>query len=209
MVNFSCPKNIPEKELDIIQTFESKILKEKNQEDLRGNSNKSEDKPPKEDPAERSSWRLPGKEPAEESGFEQVEEEGARVSRMIKFVQEPGLTGVAGEWVLARFSGMPGTNWFLCYLELGSSRHDFYGHRIATDEIDFHNAFPEMGLIKYWEYYSEHIRKLMESKDRGKLKTEIGQSIAKRVAKEAGISSRGDCEEDSEVMITTGIYLAP
>ncbi|KAI0903686.1 hypothetical protein F4823DRAFT_568455 [Ustulina deusta] len=30
---------------------------------------------------------------------------------------------------------------------MGSARGDFYGHRIATDEINFRNASPELGLI--------------------------------------------------------------
>ncbi|KAK5997081.1 hypothetical protein PT974_02433 [Cladobotryum mycophilum] len=76
------------------------------------------------------------------------------VSRMIKFVQEEDMRLVVGEWVLARFSGVEGAKWFLCSLEQGSSHH-FYGHRIATSEIDFSLATPEAGLIEVWKHYMD------------------------------------------------------
>lgn len=63
--------------------------------------------------------------------------------------------------MLARFSGVPGAKWLLCYLKLGGSSSggsrsgggDFYGHRVATDEIDFRNGSTEMGLMRSCEHY--------------------------------------------------------
>ncbi|KAK3997890.1 hypothetical protein QBC44DRAFT_376342 [Cladorrhinum sp. PSN332] len=83
------------------------------------------------------------------------------VSRMIDFIQESNLKLVAGEWVLARFSGTPGANWFLCHLELGSSPSLFYGHRIATGEIDFRTSTPEPGLVNAWQTYMSRKKRKM------------------------------------------------
>ncbi|KAI0385628.1 hypothetical protein F5Y04DRAFT_246313 [Hypomontagnella monticulosa] len=227
MVSFSCPKNILEKELDIVQSVEKKVLNGKDyEENTNSNGGATGDAPT---PSGQSglqtidtTWQKAIKtkfnnpsEPAEkevdtgmeEPGFEKVKADGARVSRMIKFVQETNMSQIAGEWVLARFSGVPGAKWFLFYLELGGSGRDLYGHRIATDEIDFHNASPEMGLIKFWEYYMMQkkyrlcsiLQKLLESKDWGNFKTEIGQNITKRVAKETGAIGQDDgSEPDSD-----------
>jgi len=63
--------------------------------------------------------------------------------------------------VLARFSGVPGARWFLCHLELGSTPNQFYGHRIATGEIDFRNSTPEPGLVKAWQTYMERKKRKM------------------------------------------------
>ncbi|KAL6855645.1 hypothetical protein J3F83DRAFT_753800 [Trichoderma novae-zelandiae] len=79
-------------------------------------------------------------------------DEGRPISGMIKFIQEDDLRLVAGEWVLARCSGVSNANWFLCRLELGST-HPFYGHRIPTSEIDFGNCTPEDGLVIAWNTY--------------------------------------------------------
>ncbi|PYI07675.1 hypothetical protein BO78DRAFT_469058 [Aspergillus sclerotiicarbonarius CBS 121057] len=84
--------------------------------------------------------------------------EQRRVSRMIDFVAESNLHAIAGEWVLARFSGAIGAKWFLCRLELGSG-NEFYARRIATDEIDFANAVPEKGLVEFWNSFL-HKKKL-------------------------------------------------
>ncbi|KAE8151549.1 hypothetical protein BDV25DRAFT_138785 [Aspergillus avenaceus] len=78
--------------------------------------------------------------------------EQKRVRRMINFIQERDLHAIAGEWVLARFSGVSGADWFLCRLELGSGS-DLYGRRIATDAFSFRNAVPEEGLMDYWYQY--------------------------------------------------------
>ncbi|KAJ5746234.1 hypothetical protein N7520_011416 [Penicillium odoratum] len=79
--------------------------------------------------------------------------EKIRVARMISFVQKPNLDSVAGEWVLARFSGAPGAKWFLCLLELGAG-NDFYGRRIPTDAFSFEDAAPEQGLTEYWHQFT-------------------------------------------------------
>ncbi len=59
------------------------------------------------------------------------------ISRMIAFVQEPNIDAVAGEWVLARFSGAAGAQWFLCALELGAASQQggngLCGRRVACD----------------------------------------------------------------------------
>ncbi|KAK4166925.1 hypothetical protein QBC43DRAFT_312643 [Cladorrhinum sp. PSN259] len=88
-------------------------------------------------------------------------EEERLVSRMIEFIQEPSLKLVAGEWVLARFSGTPGANWFLCHLELGANPSLFYGHRIATGDIDFRNSTPEPGLVGAWQEYMNRKKRKM------------------------------------------------
>lgn len=175
MVSFSCPKSILAKELDIVQAVEDKVLKGKTQEDPNSKEDSHGDDSSQINQSQaqktETAWQKNIKDrlkfsksdkddkgtSSDESVFKEYEAEGDRVSRMIKFVQESNLTEVAGEWVLARFSGVLGAKWFLCYLELGGSGRDFYGQRIPTDEIDFHNASPERGLLKYWEYYSEYL----------------------------------------------------
>ncbi|KAI0832948.1 hypothetical protein F5Y06DRAFT_290312 [Hypoxylon sp. FL0890] len=221
MVSFSCPKHILEKELEIVQAVDAKVLKGKDQEEsFEGNGNSNGDEPTTSDQGgpqiTDTTWRKaimnkynpsePGKKDEnkiDEPDFEKARPEGARVSRMIRFVQESDLNQIAGEWVLARFSGVPGAKWFLCCFELGGSGRDFYGHRIASDEIDFHNASPELGLLMYWEYYMMQkkyrlcsiLQKLMESRDWGNRKADIGQNLVKRVAKETGGSDQGDDSE--------------
>lgn len=124
---------------------------------------------------------------------DETKKEGKRVSRMIKFVQEPSLSLVAGEWVLARFSGVPGARWFLCYLDMGSSGRDLYGHRIATDEINFRNASPELGLMKYWESYimrkkyllCSMLQKLVEGQDWASRKDEARQDLTSMITSRA------------------------
>ncbi|CAI7618597.1 unnamed protein product [Penicillium bialowiezense] len=79
--------------------------------------------------------------------------EQAKVARMINFVQKPNLESIAGEWVLVRFSGVPGAKWFLSQLALGAG-NDFYGQRIATDAFSFEDAAPEQGLTEYWHQFT-------------------------------------------------------
>ncbi|KAM0255547.1 hypothetical protein ACHAQJ_005694 [Trichoderma viride] len=79
-------------------------------------------------------------------------DEEKTINQMIKFIQEDDLRLVAGEWVLARCSGVTDADWFLCHLELGST-HPFYGYRIPTSEIDFNNCIPEDGLVVEWNRY--------------------------------------------------------
>ncbi|KAK1243353.1 hypothetical protein MKX07_003981 [Trichoderma sp. CBMAI-0711] len=79
-------------------------------------------------------------------------DEKRTISGIIKFIQEDDLRLVAGEWVLARCSGVSNANWFLCHLELGST-HPFYGYRIPTSEINFDSCTPEDGLVNSWNTY--------------------------------------------------------
>jgi hypothetical protein len=79
-------------------------------------------------------------------------DEEKTINRMIQFIQEDDLRLVAGEWVLARCSGVADADWFLCHLELGST-HPFYGYRIPTSEIDFNDYIPENGLVAEWNRY--------------------------------------------------------
>jgi hypothetical protein len=79
--------------------------------------------------------------------------EQVKIGRMINFVQKQNLDGIAGEWVLARFSGVPGAKWFLCLLELGAGS-DFYGRRIPTVAFSFEDAAPEQGLTEYWHQFT-------------------------------------------------------
>ncbi|KAI1420261.1 hypothetical protein F5Y12DRAFT_138917 [Xylaria sp. FL1777] len=209
-VSFSCPKNILERELDVVQAVEAKVLKQQgtSHDDEDGDDETSEidqDKatkanadagnPTKPELKRHGTSRLKSRLAMMEKGnnqegksneeddlmSEEVKQEGKKVSRMIKFVQQPALSLVAGEWVLARFSGIPGAKWFLCHLEMGSTGGDYYGHRIATDEINFRNASPELGLMKYWENYMmlkkyrlcSLIQKLVESKEWANMKVRI------------------------------------
>ncbi|KAM0261396.1 hypothetical protein ACHAQJ_002249 [Trichoderma viride] len=118
-------------------------------------------------------------------------EEERLISRMIKFVQEEDVRLVAGEWVLARFSGVGGAKWFLCSLELGSSHH-FYGHRIATNEIDFSEATPEKGLVKVWKNYMNRkkhkmwdiLRKYLDSMENREL-SDIGSGLLAEILSQA------------------------
>ncbi|KAL7794443.1 hypothetical protein V8C37DRAFT_376684 [Trichoderma ceciliae] len=96
----------------------------------------------------------------EGSGNQNGGEDERLISRMIKFIQEEDMRLIAGEWVLARFSGVEGAKWFLCSLELGSAHH-FYGYRIATNEIDFSVAAPEAGLVEVWKNYMNRKKRKM------------------------------------------------
>lgn len=80
--------------------------------------------------------------------------DGELVNRMLNFVEETDLNLIAGEWILAKFSGAPAAKWFLCLFELGFGA-TFYGRRIATDEIDFSTVKPEDSLMEPWEKYME------------------------------------------------------
>ncbi|RWA12255.1 hypothetical protein EKO27_g2848 [Xylaria grammica] len=227
-VSFACPKNILEKELEVVQAVEAKILKHQEPND----GDKASSAPDRPELKRRGTSRLQrrlatqidkdkeGNSSDEEDELmsEEVEQEGKRVSRMIRFVQEPALSLVAGEWVLARFSGVPGAKWFLCHLDMGSSGGDFYGHRIATDEINFRNASPELGLMKYWENYMMQkkyrlcslIQKLVKSKDWGNIKEKANQGLA-FAAGSPGVSSNteeknneSDSDSDSGMDAITG-----
>ncbi|UKZ52664.1 hypothetical protein TrVGV298_006445 [Trichoderma virens] len=123
IVRFSCKSGLLRKQLEVIDGIDFNVIKEKSKKN----------------------------EVLEGQQIRDTDEEGT-INRMIKFIQEDDLRLVAGEWVLARCSGVADANWFLCYLELGST-HPFYGYRIPTSEIDFENCIPEDGLVLAWNQY--------------------------------------------------------
>jgi len=170
IVGFSCEKRLLEQELDAVEGIESKVLREqyKRKDEKRGAQLLS-------DMVVSPVKTVVGSNPLDGAGqgagdgveegnapdVDKETDEERLVSRMIEFIQEPQLQLVAGEWVLARFSNTPGAKFFLCHLELGSSPGQYYGHRIATGEIDFNNSTPEPGLIKAWQVYMERKKKKM------------------------------------------------
>ncbi|KAK3902500.1 hypothetical protein C8A05DRAFT_15442 [Staphylotrichum tortipilum] len=156
ITSFSCAPGVLAQELDVIESVESGVLRE-------GGKERGE----KRGEQLRRSVRVAavGGEGAgdgeEEEGEVGSTEEERLVSRMIEFVQTPRLEVVAGEWVLARFSGAPGAAWFLCHLELGPGPGEFYGRRIATGAIDFCESTPEPGLVNAWQTYMERKKRKM------------------------------------------------
>ncbi|KFY28755.1 hypothetical protein V491_00309 [Pseudogymnoascus sp. VKM F-3775] len=185
VTSFSCEKHILEKELDVVEAVENKVLKEQDTEKAEKRGVKilkdltittavameNNEEKEKEQSKDKNGVTLPdSSKPANNETGEDAKnkenydpnqtKEELLVSRMIDFIQEPQLRLVADEWVLARFSNVSGAKWFLCYLELGST-HQFYGHRIATGEIDFHNSTPEPGLVNVWQMYMERKKSKM------------------------------------------------
>ncbi|RFU26413.1 hypothetical protein B7463_g9923, partial [Scytalidium lignicola] len=193
VTSFSCEKHILEKELDVVEAVENKVLKEqeKKKGEKRGDRilkslsitrvvTKGKDKEKKTEQSGNKKDAIPPNDPEsanpetgedakklETNGTEDKKaddaentEEELLISRMIDFIQQPQLRLVVDEWVLARFFSVPGAKWFLCHLELGLT-HQFYGRRIATGEIDFHNSTPEPGLVSVWQTYMERKKENM------------------------------------------------
>ncbi|PQE19374.1 het domain-containing protein [Rutstroemia sp. NJR-2017a BBW] len=132
------------------------------------------------------------------------------IEKKLRFVQETNLDLIVGEWVLARFTGVEGANWFLCHFELGST-HSYYGRRIATDTIDFKNVLPETGLMGHWASYM-HNKKTELCKIVGLLIQ--GRSARKYTEEVAGVDKKdehgdshaqtvADQDSDHEEMDTT------
>ncbi|KAK4463566.1 hypothetical protein QBC42DRAFT_198890 [Cladorrhinum samala] len=163
VTSFSCEKRILERELDVIQTIEETVLRE--QERGEGEKRKAKILRKVEAPSPDNDAGVPVRQGDDGGGGgEDEENDGSTVEqlgRMIEFIQEPRLQLVAGEWVLARFSGTPGANWFLCHLELGANAGLLYGHRIAAGNIDFRNSTPEPGLVNAWQKYMERKKSKM------------------------------------------------
>lgn len=173
VTNFACERQILEKELDAVESVEARVLQEQEKDEdekrrtkLRRNINvtlsragKTLHKTP-EHPDTDGAEKTGGNEAGGDNGLGNTEEERL-INRMIAFIQEPHLQLVAGEWVLARFSGAPGASWFLCHLELGPQPGQFYGHRIATGAIDFNGATPELGLMNAWKTYMDRKKRTM------------------------------------------------
>lgn len=130
LVAFTCDAHVLAKQLDLMEVIAHDIDSDKN--------------------------HGPVTDPEESCGSTEWSKsaEQRKVSRMVSFVQASDLQSIAGEWVLARFSGSPGARWFLCQLELGAG-NGFYGQRIATDTFGFENAAPEQGLTEYWHQFTE------------------------------------------------------
>ncbi|PYH94640.1 hypothetical protein BO71DRAFT_483669 [Aspergillus ellipticus CBS 707.79] len=185
MMAFSCERHVLEAQLDLVDVIEKTVLDPSandaqpkvddtdKQNATSGNLEKPEQGDPSKDTNDASTGKPPQpertpsgiQEPVSPDGPEQrrlgnygFSVEQKRVSRMIDFVAESNLHAIAGEWVLARFSGAPGAKWFLCRLELGSG-NEFYAHRIATDDFDFAHAVPEKGLVEFWHRFL-HEKKL-------------------------------------------------
>ncbi|PTB37180.1 uncharacterized protein TrAFT101_010914 [Trichoderma asperellum] len=181
IVQFSCKSEILRKQLEVIDGIDFRVMKEQNKkedkkrehkmtskvlwEKMKKEKKSREEKKKKKDKREESEpdqvfsvdlEEVNGENEAVNnvSGEAQSRDldEEKTINRMIKFIQEDDLRLVAGEWVLARCSGVANADWFLCHLELGST-HPFYGYRIPTSEIDFNNCIPEDGLVTEWNRY--------------------------------------------------------
>ncbi|RYP69025.1 hypothetical protein DL771_006351 [Monosporascus sp. 5C6A] len=160
-VKFTCEKHTLEKQLDVVEAVETKVVKMQRrnpEEELETEFSKGYAAAHLTLPlGDKNESIEPSKEHKDGDALEHVggkdhTEEEEMVKRMIDFIETPQLGHVAGEWVLARFANTSGAKWFLCQFELGGT-HEYYGYRIATDEINFHNASPEPGLLSVWNTY--------------------------------------------------------
>lgn len=181
IVQFSCKSELLRKQLEVIDGIDFRVMKEQNKKEdkkrehkmaskvlfekkkkdkkSREEKKKKKDKQEDAEPDQIFSANVNEVNNEDEAANDASGEPQARdldeektINRMIKFIQEDDLRLVAGEWVLARCSGVANADWFLCHLELGST-HPFYGYRIPTSEIDFNNCFPEDGLVAEWNRY--------------------------------------------------------
>ena len=206
IASFACERQILEQELDVIESVEAKVLREQDKEkgERRGARLLKSLAVTKATATKlaKDGIQVAVADPdhTEATGERQDEtkdndkgntEEERLVARMIAFIQEPHLQLVAGEWVLARFSGALGANWFLCHLELGPVPGQFYGHRIATGALDFHDSTPEPGLVNAWQTYmdrkkrkmcyilAEYLKSRMTAKE-GEEKLKAGSEMARQ-----------------------------
>ncbi|KAK3292929.1 uncharacterized protein B0H64DRAFT_403112 [Chaetomium fimeti] len=177
ITNFACERHILEQELDVIESVDARVLREegKDKDEKRSTkilstlsvTNATASQPDKHGVQNQGSQADAGNPKATEepdvpkNTDKGNTEEERLVGRMIDFIQEPQLALVAGEWVLARFSGAPGANWFLCHLELGPVPGQFYGRRIAAGAIDFRDSTPEPGLVSAWQTYMDRKKRKM------------------------------------------------
>ncbi|PCD21614.1 hypothetical protein FGRA07_11599 [Fusarium graminearum] len=164
VVNFACHQHILKKQLDIEEAVQDKVIKEDRASKLHSNLEIKVAAQSKAKNGSSTQGGRPSEAPKDNekdvtTSWKATKEEQAIV-RIIDFIQEPTLQLVAGEWVLARFSGAQGAKWFLCHLELGST-HSFYGHRIAASEIDFTNSAIEPGLMNAWKTYMSRKKRKM------------------------------------------------
>ncbi|KAH8780123.1 hypothetical protein F5883DRAFT_485068 [Diaporthe sp. PMI_573] len=217
VVGFSCQRRILEQELDVIQAVETKVLKGeglKRSKGLIGGLQLLRADTPTVDGRSKPKKEAKNIDKKAESVNEDKNntKEELLVSRIIDFIQEPTLELVAGEWVLARFSNVPGANWFLCHLELGAGPGQYYGHRIATSEIDFSNASPEDGLVNAWQTYMDRKkRKLckilgeyLRSRELAKQSDErLKEGVSFTMQGVAGLKARAGYGESSPVPDTS------
>ncbi|KAH0493362.1 hypothetical protein TgHK011_000036 [Trichoderma gracile] len=167
-VHFACEQRILKTQLDVEKATEDTVIKEDARAkrlydtlELQNIGQMMEDRKNLE--AKNTTGGAHHDSQAEEkisADYARATKEEKAIVRMLDHVQEPQLQLVAGEWVLARFSGVPGAKWFLCFLELGST-HDFYGQRIASTEIDFTNSAVEPGLMSAWHIYMDRKKRKM------------------------------------------------
>lgn len=159
MVAFSCERHMLKQQMNVADVIVENVLRdphEKRPEPPAAPGGPDQGKTP--DVTNKQSV-FQSKEKTPEKTYGNSPEQ-RKVWRMINFVTESDLHVVAGEWVLARFSGSPGAKWFLCRLELGNG-NTFYARRIATDDFDFHGALPEEGLVQYWYEYLQKKKTVM------------------------------------------------
>ncbi|KAJ5325755.1 uncharacterized protein N7506_008857 [Penicillium brevicompactum] len=154
LVAFSVERDILEQQLDLAEVINSFLEPEEPKSTSSGSDSGSGS-----GSGSSSGSGSATNQPSQNDGVLFKTPEQAKVARMINFVQKPNLEGIAGEWVLTRFSGVPGAKWFLSQLVLGAG-NDFYGQRIATDAFSFEDAAPEQGLTQYWHQFT------MEKKNR-------------------------------------------
>ncbi|CAG7561996.1 unnamed protein product [Fusarium equiseti] len=162
VVNFACEQHILKKQLDVEQTVEDKIIKEDRARKLHGDLQIVTGKP--NDNGAPSANVAQSSDTEDQTGkninSSKPTKDELAIVRIIDFIQEPQLQLVAGEWVLARFSGTTGAQWFLCYLKLGST-HSYYGHRISASDINFNNSAIEPGLMNAWKVYMTRKKRKM------------------------------------------------
>ncbi|KAK4065620.1 hypothetical protein Trihar35433_7740 [Trichoderma harzianum] len=167
-VHFACEQRILKTQLDVEKATEDKIIKETTRaKKLQGSIELQSVDQVVEGGMNLVANTTIGKgnqdkqaEEKDTTDYIRATKEEKTVVRMLDYIQEPQLQLVAGEWVLARFSGVPGAKWFLCFLELGST-HQFYGQRIAATEIDFTNSAVEPGLMSAWQIYMDRKKRKM------------------------------------------------
>ncbi|PYH81279.1 hypothetical protein BO82DRAFT_336366 [Aspergillus uvarum CBS 121591] len=160
MVAFSCEREILKQQLKVVSVIQNTVIAEPHREGVETMMAAVSDR---KDP--RLSLNRANSDLTSTQGESLTKSYGnsleqRKVSRMIDFVTESDLHLVAGEWVLARFSGAVGAKWFLARLELGHGRA-FYARRIACDEFNFSMALPEKGLVEFWHTYLRAKKKIM------------------------------------------------
>ncbi|KAJ5312209.1 hypothetical protein N7508_003039 [Penicillium antarcticum] len=171
LVAFSCERDMLEQQLDLVEVIKRNFEEKKKSNDPDDENSENKNTAASNEGAQKDAGQnLPqgapnaanseanSQTPPKTNSFlsqvyPEKSHEQKKVSRMISFVQKPDLHSIAGEWVLARFTGVPRARWYLCRLELGAG-NDFYGRRIPTDAFSFEDAAPEQGLTEYWHQFT-------------------------------------------------------